>query len=191
MQRAHYGSMVCIQATCNIPLLPQPEPMEWSKGNGKLVPTLMPLAPMCRSYHIRMHQMKFSFKNANLHCAKSCKCRGCHVYEQWALAMLWRENVTAVLVSCTKGKCVCKNNNCGRVTTRLIVIIRRAQCAEIQCINHQLSMSNVLFEVVNNIQCYFPWYMISDYEGLWTLQCLCYSQFLCKSQSFEKKLQFW
>ena len=52
IQRAHYQSMVCIQATCNIPLLPpQPETMRWSKGNGTLVRTVMPLAPMCRSYH--------------------------------------------------------------------------------------------------------------------------------------------
>ena len=58
IQRAHQQSMVCIQATCNIPLLPpQPETMGWSKGNGTLVPTVMPLAPMCRSYHMRMHQM--------------------------------------------------------------------------------------------------------------------------------------
>ena len=57
-QRSHYQSMVWIQATCNIPLLlPQPETMRWSKGNGTLVPTVMPLAPMCRSYHMRMHQM--------------------------------------------------------------------------------------------------------------------------------------
>ena len=58
IQRFHYQSMVWIQATCNIPLLPpQPETMGWSKGNGTLVPTVMPLAPMCRSYHMRMHQM--------------------------------------------------------------------------------------------------------------------------------------
>ena len=57
IQRAHYQSMVWIQATCNIPLLPpQPETMGWSKGNGTLVPTVMPLAQMCRSYHMRMHQ---------------------------------------------------------------------------------------------------------------------------------------
>ena len=48
IQRAHYQSMV----KCNIPLLPpQPETMRLSKGNGTLVPTVMPLAPMCRSYH--------------------------------------------------------------------------------------------------------------------------------------------
>ncbi len=58
IQRAHHQSMVSIQATCNIPLLPpQPETMGWSKGNGTLVPTVIPLAPMCRSYHMRMHQM--------------------------------------------------------------------------------------------------------------------------------------
>ena len=52
IQRAHCQSMVCIQAKCNIPLLPpQPETMRWSKGNGTLVPTVMPLAPMCRCYH--------------------------------------------------------------------------------------------------------------------------------------------
>ena len=40
IQRAHYQSMVCVQAKCNIPLLPpQPETMGWSKGNGTLVPT--------------------------------------------------------------------------------------------------------------------------------------------------------
>ena len=48
IQRAHYQSMVWIQATCNIPLLPpQPDTMIWSKGNGTLVPTVLPLAPMC------------------------------------------------------------------------------------------------------------------------------------------------
>ena len=58
IQRAHYQSMVWIQATCNIPLIPpQPETMRWSKGNGTLVPTVMPLAPMCRSYHMQMHHM--------------------------------------------------------------------------------------------------------------------------------------
>ena len=58
IQRAHYQSIVWIQATCNIPLLPpQPETMGRSKGNGTLVPTVMPLAPICRSYHMRMHQM--------------------------------------------------------------------------------------------------------------------------------------
>ena len=58
IQRAHYQSMVWIQAICDIPLLPpQPEKMRWSKSNGTLVPTVMPLAPMCRSYHMRMHQM--------------------------------------------------------------------------------------------------------------------------------------
>ena len=37
--------MVSIQATCNIPLLPpQPETMGWSKGNGTLVLTVIPLA---------------------------------------------------------------------------------------------------------------------------------------------------
>ena len=41
VQRANYQSLVWIQATCNIPLLPQPETMGWSKGNGKLVPILM------------------------------------------------------------------------------------------------------------------------------------------------------
>ena len=46
MQRAHYRSMVCTHATSNIPFLPQPETMEWSKGNWKPVPTLMPLSPM-------------------------------------------------------------------------------------------------------------------------------------------------
>ena len=58
IQRAHYQSMVWIQATCNIPLIPpQPETIGWSKGNGTLVPTVMPLAPMRRRYHVRMHQM--------------------------------------------------------------------------------------------------------------------------------------
>ena len=38
----------------------------------------------------------------------------------------------------------------------LIVIISHAQCAEIQFINHQLSMCDVQFKVVNNIQSYFP-----------------------------------
>ena len=33
----------------------------------------------------------------------------------------------------------------------LIVIISHVQCAEIQCINHQLSMCDVQFKVVNNI----------------------------------------
>ena len=37
----------------------------------------------------------------------------------------------------------------------LIVIISHAQRAEIQCINHQLSMCDVQFKVVNNIQSYF------------------------------------
>ena len=37
IQRAHHQSMVSIQATCNIPLLPpQQETMGWSKGNGTL-----------------------------------------------------------------------------------------------------------------------------------------------------------
>ena len=45
IQRAHHQSMVWIQATCNIPLLPpQPETMGWSKDNGTLIPTVMPLA---------------------------------------------------------------------------------------------------------------------------------------------------
>ncbi len=45
IQRAHCQSMVWILATCNIPLLPpQPETMGWSKSNGTLVPTVMPLA---------------------------------------------------------------------------------------------------------------------------------------------------
>ena len=58
IHRAHYQSMVWIQATCNIPLIPpQPETMRWSKGNGTLVLILMPLAPMCRRYHMRMHHM--------------------------------------------------------------------------------------------------------------------------------------
>ena len=38
----------------------------------------------------------------------------------------------------------------------IIVIISDAQCAEIQCINHQLSRCDVQFKVVNNIQSYFP-----------------------------------
>ena len=38
----------------------------------------------------------------------------------------------------------------------LIVIIRYAQCAEKQCISHQLSMCDVQFKVINNIQSYFP-----------------------------------
>ena len=47
-----------LQATCNIPLLPpQPDTMGWSKVNGILVPTVMPLAPMCRSYHMWMNHM--------------------------------------------------------------------------------------------------------------------------------------
>ena len=59
IQRAHHQSMVWIPvATCNIPLLPpQPETMGWSKGNGTLALIVIPLAQMCRSYHMRMHQM--------------------------------------------------------------------------------------------------------------------------------------
>ena len=58
IQRAHHQSMVSIQATCNIPLLPtQPGTMRWSKSNGTLVLIVIPLAQMCRSYHMRMHQM--------------------------------------------------------------------------------------------------------------------------------------
>ena len=38
----------------------------------------------------------------------------------------------------------------------LIVIISHAKCAEIQCINTQLSMCDVQFKVVNNTQSYFP-----------------------------------
>ena len=58
IQRAHYQSMMWIQATCNIPLLPpQSETIGWLKGNRTLVPTVMPLAPMYRSCHVRMHQM--------------------------------------------------------------------------------------------------------------------------------------
>ena len=38
----------------------------------------------------------------------------------------------------------------------LIVIISHTQCAEIQCINHQLSMCDVQLKVVNIIQSYFP-----------------------------------
>ena len=58
IQRGHHQSMVSIQATCNIPLLPpQPETMGWSKGNGTRVLIVMPLAQMCRSYQMRMHQM--------------------------------------------------------------------------------------------------------------------------------------
>ena len=60
IQRAHYQSMVWIQATCNIPLLPpQPETMGWSKGNGTLVPTVIPLvAPMRRRYHVRKNWLQ-------------------------------------------------------------------------------------------------------------------------------------
>ena len=65
IQRAHCQSMVWIQATCNIPLLPpQPETMGWSKGNGTLVPTVMPQAPMRRSYHVQMHQMMHLGENS-------------------------------------------------------------------------------------------------------------------------------
>ena len=54
IQQAHYQSIVWIQVTCNIPLLPpQPETMGWSKGNGTLVPTVMQLAQMCWSDHMR------------------------------------------------------------------------------------------------------------------------------------------
>ena len=43
IQRGHCQSMVWIQSTCNIPILPpQPETMWWPMGNGTLVPTLMP-----------------------------------------------------------------------------------------------------------------------------------------------------
>ena len=38
----------------------------------------------------------------------------------------------------------------------LIVIISHTQCAEIQCIHHQLSLCDVQFKVVNIIQSYFP-----------------------------------
>ena len=34
IQRARYKSMAWMQATCNIPFLPQPETMGWSKGDG-------------------------------------------------------------------------------------------------------------------------------------------------------------
>ena len=59
IQRAHHQSIVWIPvATCNIPLLPpQPETMGWSNGNGTFALTVIPLAQMCRSYHMRMHQM--------------------------------------------------------------------------------------------------------------------------------------
>ena len=132
IQRAHYQSMVWIQATCNIPLIPpQPETMRWSKGNGTLVPTVMPLPPMCRSYHMQMHHMMhlremwMQKRKHPLHIIVQVQI----LSRVWTMTVddVWRENVTVVLVSCTKLKCLCKYNNCGRVT----------RCAEIQCINHE------------------------------------------------------
>ena len=38
---------------------------------------------------------------------------------------------------------------------------KSCQCAEIQCINRQLSICDVQFKVVTNIQGYFPCYLIS------------------------------
>ena len=38
----------------------------------------------------------------------------------------------------------------------LFVIISHAQCGEIKCINHQLSMCDVQLKAVNNIHSYFP-----------------------------------
>ena len=119
IQRAHYQSMVWIQATCNIPLLPpQPETMGWSKGNGTLVLTVIPLAPMCRSYLMRMHQMMHLREmwlqklKHSLH--KIVQVHRCMNNERWRCCE--EKNVTVVLVSCRKLKCVCKYNNCGSVT---------------------------------------------------------------------------
>ena len=46
IQKANYQSMVRIHATCNSPLLAQPEAMGWSNYNGKRVPLLMSVSPI-------------------------------------------------------------------------------------------------------------------------------------------------
>ena len=72
IQRARYQSMAWIQATYNTPFLPQPEPMGWSTGDGKLVPTLMSLFPIpatCAEVIIcGCTRGKCGCKNENLHC---------------------------------------------------------------------------------------------------------------------------
>ena len=85
-----YQAMVWRQATCNIPLLPQPETMGWSKDNGILVPILMSVSPIpeiCTEVITcgctkGCNFGKCGCKKGNLPCTKSCKCRSCHVHEQ-------------------------------------------------------------------------------------------------------------
>ena len=80
IQRAHYQAMVWRQATCNIPLLPQPETMGWSKDNGILVPILMSVSPIpeiCTEVITcgctkGCNSGKCGCKKANLPCTKSC-----------------------------------------------------------------------------------------------------------------------
>ena len=64
-------------------------------------------------------------------------------------------------ISCTQIKCVCVNIILVVESRHVNSHIRHTQCAEIQCLNQRLSMCNVLFKVVNNIQCNFPLYMLS------------------------------
>ena len=46
IKRAHYQSMVWLQASCPTPQLPQVTDMGWFYSNGKLVPKLMSLPPI-------------------------------------------------------------------------------------------------------------------------------------------------
>ena len=122
IQRAHQQSMVWIQATCNIPLLPpQPETTGWSKGNGTLVLTVIPLAQMCRSYHMRMHQM-MHLREMWLQKRKHAPHK---IVQLQSLSRVWTISVDEVVKrtcpssSCFLYKtkmCVCKYNNFSRVT---------------------------------------------------------------------------
>ena len=98
IQRAHYQSMVWIQATCNIPLIPpQPETIGWSKGNGTFVPMVMPLAPMRRRYHVRMHQMMHLGENW----LENPKHALHKIMQMQSLSRVWRMSVDDVV----KRKC--------------------------------------------------------------------------------------
>ena len=66
--------------------------------------------------------------------------------------MLLRENGTVVLIFCTKLKCVCVNIIIVVESHHVNYNVRRAQCDDM---HHRLPMCNILFKVVNNIQCYF------------------------------------
>ena len=90
IQRAHHQSMVSIQATCNIPLLPpQPETINGMvKGQRDTCSHRDTTNPNVQklSYADAPNDASPGYicgcKNANMHRTKSCNCRSCHVYEQ-------------------------------------------------------------------------------------------------------------